>query len=95
MRRIDVIAISLGLATLGLGAYVLLRWLGVPQEQAEIWTPTVLLGGLMVWLATYAFRVVSGKMTYHQQLQNYKRAVLAKKLAEMSPEEIAKLLQED
>ncbi len=95
MRRIDVIVISAGFGAVGLGGYGLLRWLGIPADQAEIWTSLLLLGGLLLWLATYAGRVITGRMTYHQQLQNYKRAVLAQKLAEMSPEEINKLLQED
>ncbi len=95
MRRIDVIVISAGFGAVGPGGYGLLRWLGIPADQAEIWTSLLLLGGLLLWLATYAGRVITGRMTYHQQLQNYKRAVLAQKLAEMSPEEINKLLQED
>jgi hypothetical protein len=95
MQRIEAIAICAGFGLLGVGAYAVLIWLGLPTDKAEIWTPVFLLGGLILWLATYAGRVVMGKMTYHQQLQNYQRAVLAKKLAELSPEEISQLLQED
>jgi hypothetical protein len=95
MRRIEAIAICAGFGLLGLGAYATMRWLGLSADRAEIWTPVFLLGGLLLWLATYAGRVITGKMTYHQQLQDYQRAVLAKKLAEMSPEEISQLLQED
>jgi len=95
MRRIEAIAICAGFGLLGLGAYATMRWLGLSADRAEIWTPIFLLGGLLLWLATYAGRVITGKMTYHQQLRDYQRAVLAKKLAEMSPEEISQLLQED
>jgi DNA-directed RNA polymerase specialized sigma24 family protein len=52
------------------------------------------MAGLLGWLGSYGWRVVRGKMTYHQQLANYQKAVLQKKLAEMSPAEIAQLLQE-
>jgi len=95
MRRSEAIAICAGFGLLGLGAYATMRWLGLSADRAEIWTPVFLLGGLLLWLATYAGRVITGKMTYHQQLRDYQRAVLAKKLAEMSPEEISQLLQED
>ncbi|MFN3927687.1 MAG: DUF3007 family protein [Pseudanabaenaceae cyanobacterium] len=94
MRRIDVIAITLAFGLTGLVAYGGLVAVGLPTDKAEIWTPVLLLAGLLGWLATYATRVITGKMTYHTQLEQYKTAVLEKKLAEMSAEEIAQLLQE-
>lgn len=94
MRRIDAIVICLGFALLGVVAYFGLQWLGLPTDKTEIWTPVILVAGLLAWLGSYGTRVVRGKMTYHQQLADYQKAVLQKKLAEMSPEAIAQLLQE-
>jgi hypothetical protein len=47
-----------------------------------------------VWISTYVFRAVTKTMTYNQQLDDYKKAVLTKKLEEMSPEERESLLAE-
>jgi hypothetical protein len=93
MRRIDAIALCTVFGLTGVLAYSGLRIAGLPTDKAEIWTPVFLLAGILGWLTTYAIRVINGKMTYHQQLEQYKTAVLQKKLAEMSPEEIAQLLQ--
>lgn len=94
MRRIDVITI--GLATfLGGGAvYAILLAIGLEAAQAGIWSQVVLVIGLVGWLLTYLYRAVNHKMTYSQQLQNYKEAVLQKRLDEMTPEELARLQAE-
>lgn len=54
----------------------------------------VLVGVLIAWISTYVFRAVTKTMTYNQQLDDYKKAVLTKKLEEMSPEERESLLAE-
>jgi hypothetical protein len=94
MRRIDAIAITLAFFALGGVAYFGLQLAGIEANTAGVWSQAILVVGLLVWLATYLFRVVTGNMTLDQQLEDYKKAVLQKKLAEMSPEEIAKLQAE-
>ncbi|MEB3337437.1 MAG: DUF3007 family protein [Leptolyngbyaceae bacterium] len=94
MRRIDVIGISLGIFLAGGLAYVLLQAIGLESFQAGIWSQVLLVGGLIGWLVTYLVRAVSHKMTYSQQLQDYKEAVLQKRLEELTPEELAKLQAE-
>jgi hypothetical protein len=49
---------------------------------------------LLGWISTYVFRAVTQTMTYNQQLDDYKKAVLTKQLEEMTPEEREKLLAE-
>ncbi|AFY69521.1 hypothetical protein Pse7367_1226 [Thalassoporum mexicanum PCC 7367] len=94
MRRIDAIAITLAFFALGGVAYFGLKMAGIEANSAGVWSQLVLVVGLLAWLSTYLLRVVTGNMTLDQQLDDYKKAVLQKKLAEMSPEEIAKLQAE-
>lgn len=94
MRRIDVIAIGVLVFLTGGAVYLILQWAGLNSVDAGIWSQTVLVGGLFIWLLTYLFRVGSRNMTYNQQLKNYEDAVFQKRLEEMTPEEIAQLQAE-
>jgi hypothetical protein len=94
MRRIDAIAISLGIFGIGGIAYVLFQSVGFNSLQAGIWAQTLLVAGIIGWLLTYLFRVITKNMTYNQQLKNYEDAVLQKRLEEMSPDELEKLMSE-
>jgi len=49
---------------------------------------------ILGWVSTYIYRAVTQTMTLNQQLSDDKTAVLKKQLAEMSPEELAKLQSE-
>jgi len=94
MRRIDAIGISIGIFVGGGLIYLVLQVVGINSINAGIWTQAILVGGLVVWLMTYLFRVTNSDMTYNQQLKDYEEAVLQKRLEEMTPEELAKLQAE-
>jgi Protein of unknown function (DUF3007) len=94
MRRIDAIAITIGFFVAGGAAYLLLEIIGLDGHQAGIWSQVLLIAGLLGWLSTYLFRVVSKNMTYNQQLRDYEEAVLQKRYEELTPEELAKLQAE-
>ncbi|AFY73370.1 Protein of unknown function (DUF3007) [Synechococcus sp. PCC 7502] len=94
MRRIDAIAITIAFFALGGLAFWGLQVYGLSSENAGIWSQVVLVAGIILWVATYIYRAVTQTMTYNQQLSDYKTAVLKKQLAEMSPEELAKLQAE-
>jgi membrane protein implicated in regulation of membrane protease activity len=94
MRRIDVLTIGLGIFAAGGIVYALLQIAGVDSTAAGIWTQAVLVLGLLVWLATYAYRAISQNMTYNQQLKDYADAVLQKRLEELTPEELKRLQAE-
>jgi hypothetical protein len=94
MRRIDVIFITLGVFTTGGVVYLFLQAFGLDSLSAGIWSQAILVGGLVGWTLTYLLRVVTKNMTYDRQVKEYKDAVLQKRLDEMSPEEIEKLLSE-
>ncbi len=94
MRRIDAIAIVFAFFVFGGVAFWLFRTSGLDATNAGVWSQVVLVGVLLAWVSTYLFRAVTQTMTYNQQLDDYKKAVLTKKLAEMSPEERESLLAE-
>lgn len=94
MRRIDVIGIGFGIFAAGGILYLVLRSTGFDTFDAGIWTQAVLVLGIIGWLLTYLYRVVSRSMTYNQQLQEYEDAVLQKRLDELSPEQLAALQAE-
>lgn len=91
MRRIDAVGIVFGVFVAGGLAYVLFLLVGLDSQQAGIWSQALLVCGLIGWVATYLFRAVGQKMTYHQQREEYEKAFLQKRLDELTPEELAKL----
>jgi hypothetical protein len=94
MRRIDVLAISIGVFAAGGIVYLFLQAAGLDSLAAGIWSQALLVGGLVGWTLTYLLRVFTKNMTYNQQLKDYEDAVLQKRLEEMTPEELEKLLSE-
>ena len=94
MRKIDALAIGLGVFIAAGLVYVALQIIGIDSINAGIWTQTLLVIGLVGWSVTYLFRVGTKKMTYNQQLKDYEEAVMLKRLEEMSPEELAQLQEE-
>ncbi|MDB9540816.1 DUF3007 family protein [Anabaenopsis tanganyikae CS-531] len=94
MRRIDAIGIGLGVFIAGGLGYVGLQLVGLEAAQAGIWSQVLLVSGLLGWLASYIFRAVGNKMTYHEQREQYEQAFLQKRLDELTPEELAKIQAE-
>ena len=94
MRRIDAIAISLGVFVAAGLVYFVLQIVGLDGINAGIWTQTLLVIGLVGWSLTYLLRVGNKKMTYNQQLKDYEEAVMQKRLEEMSPEQLTELQKE-
>ncbi|NER35728.1 MAG: DUF3007 family protein [Oscillatoria sp. SIO1A7] len=94
MRRIDAIGIGLGVFVAGGLIYLLFQGAGLDSVSAGIWSQAVLVGGLVGWLLTYLLRAISGQMTFHQQVEDYKEAVLEKRLAELTPEELSAIQAE-
>lgn len=94
MRRIDAIAITIGVFIAGGVAYLLLRVFGLSSQNAGVWSQVLLVAGLIGWVSTYIFRVFTQDMTYNKQLRDYEEALIQKRLEEMTPEELEKLQKE-
>ncbi|QUY41277.1 DUF3007 family protein [Acaryochloris sp. 'Moss Beach'] len=91
MRRIDAIAIGIGVFLAGGLIYGGLRYAGIEPQSAGVWSQVVFAAGLLGWVASYFLRVVTGNMTYNQQREDYEDAMLEKRLKEMTPEELEAL----
>ena len=91
MRRIDVLAVGLGIFIAGGLAYLFLQGLGLDAQTAGIWAQVGLMGGLVGWLLSYLLRAFTQRMTYHRQLKDYQEAVLQKRLEALTPEELAQI----
>lgn len=94
MRRLDVIGIGIGVFLGGGLLYLLFKYSGLDSFNAGIWSQFILVCGLLGWLTTYLWRVLTQNMTYNQQLKQYRDAVLQKRLEELTPEELAQLQAE-
>ena len=94
MRRIDAFGIVIAFFGFGGVAFAAFRTFGFDATNAGVWSQVVLVGVLLAWISTYVFRAVTQTMTYNQQLDEYKKAVLTKQLEEMSPEARESLLAE-
>mmetsp|Transcript_3090 Transcript_3090/g.9569 ORF Transcript_3090/g.9569 Transcript_3090/m.9569 type:complete len:235 (+) Transcript_3090:137-841(+) len=71
-----------------------LEIVGVDSATAGVWTSGVFFFGLLVWTGQYFTRVMTKSTTYAQQLENYEREVMIKRLQELDEEEIAALCEE-
>jgi len=91
MRRIDIIAIGIGIFLAGGGLFVGFRLFGLDGISAGIWSQAIMVGGVVAWLSSYLFRVVTHNMTLNQQMDDYESAVLQRRLDELSPEQLAAL----
>ncbi len=91
MRRIDIIAIGIGIFLAGGGLFVGFRLFGLDGISAGIWSQAIMVGGVVAWLTSYLFRVVTRNMTLNQQMDDYESAVLQRRLDELSPEQLAAL----
>jgi peroxiredoxin family protein len=94
MRRIDVIAIGIGVFAAGGALYLFFQAVGLDNLSAGIWSQALLVAGLVGWTLTYLLRVLTKNMTYNQQRKDYEDAMLQKRLDEMSPEELEQLLSQ-
>ncbi|MBJ7898872.1 MAG: DUF3007 family protein [Cyanobacteria bacterium RI_101] len=94
MRRVDVLAIGLGFFLAGGLVYGVLLGVGVESQKAGVWAQAVLVGGLILWLCSYIFRVLTHDMTYHQQIKDYEEALIQKRWESLTPAERERLQAE-
>ena len=93
--RKDVLLIGLGITVLGIGLKTGLEFAGIDSLQAGNVVQLVLVLGLTVgWIFTYVFRVSNKEMTYAQQLRDYERKVMEKRLDSLTEAELQALLEE-
>jgi hypothetical protein len=91
VRRIDVIIYCVAILATGGLVYGLFQLVGLDSLDAGRWSQVILMGGVLVWVSTYLFRVGTQNMTYNQQRRDYEEALLQKRWESLTPEERAKL----
>lgn len=93
--RKDVLLIGLGVTALGIGLKSGLEFVGVDPLQAGNVVQLVLVLGLTIgWISTYIFRVSNKEMTYAQQLRDYEKKVMEKRLEGLTEAELEALLEQ-
>ncbi|XP_047315177.1 uncharacterized protein LOC124919083 [Impatiens glandulifera] len=93
--RKDVLLIGVGVTLLGIGLKSGLEYFGVDPLQAGNVVQLILVLGLTIgWISTYIFRVSNKEMTYAQQLRDYERKVMEKRLEGLSEAELEVLLEQ-
>ncbi|XP_050377948.1 uncharacterized protein LOC126795160 isoform X2 [Argentina anserina] len=93
--RKDVILIGVGVTVIGIGLKSGLEFVGVDPLQAGNVVQLVLVLGLTIgWISTYIFRVSNKEMTYAQQLRDYEKAVMEKRLEGLTEAELEALLEQ-
>ena len=101
MTKSRVIQIGLFISLLGLLSYKLLPSFGLNEITTRSISNFVLISIVLLWVITYIFRVVNGKMTFMEQRKRYRKEYekimdqqLKKKFDEMSYKDQQKLLKE-
>ena len=101
MTKGKVIQIGILLSTLGLINYKVIPLLGFNNLASSSISNIVLLTIVILWVSSYLFRVVSGKMTFMEQRKRYREKYdelidqkLKNKFDSLSEEEQKKILNE-
>lgn len=71
-----------------------LELVGLDTAAAGVWTSGLTFFGLIIWTSQYFTRVMTKSTTYAQQLEDYEREVMIRRLKELDEEEIVALCEE-
>lgn len=93
--RKDVLLIGLGVTVFGVALKYGLELVGVdPLQAGNVVQLVIVLGMTVGWISTYMFRVANKDMTYAQQLRDYEKQVMEKRLESLSEAELQGLLEQ-
>ncbi|CAA7389054.1 unnamed protein product [Spirodela intermedia] len=93
--RKDVLLIGIGTTVLGVGLKSGLEYFGVdPLRAGNFVQLFVVLGMTVGWISTYMFRVANKDMTYAQQLKDYEKKVMEKRLDSLTEAELEALMEQ-
>ena len=101
MTKGKVVQIGLFISLLGLLSYKLAPQFGIDIFTASTISNFILIVIVIIWVASYVFRVVNGKMTFMEQRRRYRNEYekimndkLESKFNSLSREEQEKLMED-
>ena len=101
MTKGKVVQIGLLISVLGLISYKLLPLFGLNYLTTNSISNFILITIVMVWVSSYVYRVINGKMTFMEQRKRYRKeyekimdSKIRDKFDSMSDEDQKKLLKE-
>ena len=101
MTKGKVVQIGLLISLLGLLSYKLAPQFGIDSFTSSTISNFILIVIVIVWVSSYVFRVVNGKMTFMEQRKRYRKEYekivndkLESKFNSLSKEEQKKLLED-
>ena len=101
MTKGKVVQIGLFISLLGLISYKLAPQIGVDNFTANTISSLILILIVIIWVTSYVYRVVNGKMTFMEQRKRYRKEYekivndkLETKFNELSMEEQEKLMED-
>ena len=101
MTKGKVVQIGLLISVLGLISYKLLPLFGLNYLTTNSISNFILITIVMVWVSSYVYRVINGKMTFMEQRKRYRKEYekvvndkLETKFNSLSKEEQQKLMED-
>ena len=101
MTKLKVLQLGVLLAIIGFFSYKFAPYFGLSEISSNSISSLILITIVLIWVSSYLFRVINGKMTFMEQRKRYRQVYekkftekLEKKFELLSNDEQKKLLDE-
>jgi len=101
LTKLKVLQLGILLAIMGFFSYKFASYFGISDISTSSISNLILITIVLVWIASYLLRVISGNMTFMEQRKRYRQVYdkkfterLEKKFESLSNDEQKKLLEE-
>ena len=101
MTKLKVLQLGVLLAIIGFFSYKFAPYFGLSEISSNSISSLILITIVLIWVSSYLFRVINGKMTFMEQRKRYRQVYekkftekLEKKFELLSSDEQKKLLDE-
>ena len=101
MTKGKVVQIGILISLLGILSFELVPQLGLDKFTSNTISNSILIIIVIIWVSSYVYRVINGKMTFMEQRKRYRQVYekkfterLEKKFESLSNDEQKKLLEE-
>ena len=101
MTKLKVLQLGFFLALIGLLSFKFAPYLGLNEITVSSISNIILISLVLIWICSYLFRVINGKMTFMEQRKRYREKYenkitekLEKKFDSLTNEEQRRILEE-